>query len=153
MVLWNTSLPSSQSAGFLNKVAILHPSNSNFNSLACSSLSSMNLDSVRRACVCLRIIKISLSIFQIDNTALLTIATYWTLCQSFIQRLLWEYCPRRVDLCSSSFSLTLWITLTIMGKRGEYTGTRNLVYWTEADDKAVRPKESLLLLHVPNLII
>ena len=148
MVLWDTSLPSSQSAGFPNKVAILHPNDSNCSSLACSSLSSMNLDSVRWMCVCLRIIKISLSIFQTDNTALLTIVTCWTLRQSFIQRLLWEYCPRRVDLCSTSFSLS-----DPMGERGENTGTRNLVYWTEADDMALRHKESFLLIRVPNLII
>ena len=40
-----------------------------------------------------------------------------------------------------------------MGERGENTGTRNLVYWTEADDKALRHKESFLLIRVPNLII
>ena len=45
MVLCNTSPPSSQSAGFLNKVPIPFPNNSYLHLLACPEVSSMSLDS------------------------------------------------------------------------------------------------------------
>ena len=45
MVLWDVRLPSSWSAGFLNKVTIPRPSNSFLDLLACSVVSSMTLDS------------------------------------------------------------------------------------------------------------
>ena len=46
MVIWDTSLPLSWSAGFLNKVAIPCPRNSSFDFLACCVSSSMSLDLV-----------------------------------------------------------------------------------------------------------
>ena len=45
MVLWDTSLPSSLSAGFLNKVAISCPNTSSFNFLVCYMANSISLDS------------------------------------------------------------------------------------------------------------
>ena len=44
MVLWDTSPPSSPSAGFLNKVAILCPNNLSLDLLACREASSTSLD-------------------------------------------------------------------------------------------------------------
>ena len=46
MVLWDTSPPSSWSAGFLNKVTIPCSNTSSLNLLACRVTSSMNFDSV-----------------------------------------------------------------------------------------------------------
>ena len=46
MVLWDTSLPFSQSTGFPNKVAIPCPKNLSLDLLACHAASSMNLDLV-----------------------------------------------------------------------------------------------------------
>ena len=51
MVLQDTSPPSSQSAGLLNKVAIPCPSNSSLNLLACRAVSSMTLNSVTEAAI------------------------------------------------------------------------------------------------------
>ena len=48
MVLWNTSSPSSPSAGFPDKVSVLCPSNSCLDQLACHSVSSMSLDLVTK---------------------------------------------------------------------------------------------------------
>ena len=46
MVLWDTSPPSSQSAGFPNKVNIPCPNNWSPDLLACRVVSSISLDSV-----------------------------------------------------------------------------------------------------------
>ena len=46
MILWDTSLPSSRSAGFLNKVAISCLNTLRLDLLACHALISMSLDSV-----------------------------------------------------------------------------------------------------------
>ena len=46
MILWDTSLPSSRSAGFLNKVAISCLNTLFLDLLACHALISMSLDSV-----------------------------------------------------------------------------------------------------------
>jgi len=46
IVLWNTSQPSSQSGGFLNKVVIPCPQNSSLNLLACHIAISTSSDSV-----------------------------------------------------------------------------------------------------------
>ena len=49
MVLWDTSPPSSRSAGFLNKVTIPCPNTSSLDLLACRVVSSTSLDSVMNA--------------------------------------------------------------------------------------------------------
>ena len=46
MVLWDTSPPSSRSAGFLNKVTIPCPNISSLNLWACCAVSSMSLELV-----------------------------------------------------------------------------------------------------------
>ena len=46
MVLWDTSLPSSLSAGFLNKASIPCPNTSSLDLLACRAANSTSLDSV-----------------------------------------------------------------------------------------------------------
>lgn len=46
MVLWNTSPPPSQPAGFLNKIAISCPNNSSLDLLACCEMRSRSLNSV-----------------------------------------------------------------------------------------------------------
>ena len=46
MVLWDTSLPSLPSAGFLNTVAVPCPSKSSVSLLACYVVSSMSLDAL-----------------------------------------------------------------------------------------------------------
>ena len=46
MVLWNTSPPSSRSAGFLNKVVIPCPNSLSLDLLVCRAVSSMSLDLV-----------------------------------------------------------------------------------------------------------
>ena len=48
LVLWDTSPPSSWSAGFPNKVTILCPNSSSLDLLACHVASSMSLDSVKK---------------------------------------------------------------------------------------------------------
>ena len=48
MVLWDTSPPSSWSAGFPNEVAIPCPNNRSLNSLVCHAASRKCLDSVAR---------------------------------------------------------------------------------------------------------
>ena len=48
MVLWDTSPPSSRSAGFPNKVAIPYPNTSSLDLSACRVASGMSLDSVTR---------------------------------------------------------------------------------------------------------
>ena len=49
MALWDTSLPSFQSAGFLNKVDILCPNEFSLHVLACCAASSRGLDSVTKS--------------------------------------------------------------------------------------------------------
>ena len=49
VVLWETSPPSSRSAGFLNKVTIPCPNTSSLDVLACHAVNSISLDSVAEA--------------------------------------------------------------------------------------------------------
>ena len=46
MVLWDTSLPSSQFSGFLNEATIPCPNTSPFDLLVCCAVTSKNLDLV-----------------------------------------------------------------------------------------------------------